>query len=256
MVLIIAFVAFSACFALGAFGDDSVKTVERKYYPTGGFSYNGRLNLGYFDGNGAVSFDDGGVYAGEFAEGRPEGEGVFETADTGGFWRFTGVFENGFVQNGKFNLKNGETVAYNRSAVTDSLTGPGWHYIGAFNMEGQHGSGAFTFPDGSVYTGGFLQGLAHGEGAYTDASGGFVYSGGFKEGLFDGRGKYYGEDWFYEGDFKEGLFDGRGKYHSAEGWSYEGEFLNGLFNGEGVITAADASFYGIWEKGVQIKRHE
>ena len=233
-VVITAFIILSACFALGAFGGDGLKSVVGQDYPAGGFSYSGKLKDGYFDGNGSIVFDEGDAFIGNFTDGRPDGAGVFIKKDENGvLWRFASVFENGAVKNGTFLSADGETVTYKRGAVADTLKGPDWQYTGTFNMSGQHGAGMFTFYDGSVYSGGFFMGLAYGDGAYTDASGRLVYLGGFREGLYDGYGNYFSDD----------------------GWSYEGGFKDGLFDGEGVITTQTAVIYGTWEKGVQIKRH-
>jgi len=233
-ILIIALIGLSASYALGVFGDDSSKPVEKQEYLTGNFLYSGELKYGHFDGNGLIDFQNGESYVGAFAEGRLDGEGVFDVADEqNGSWRFIGVFENGTVKNGTFFLPEGETIIYERNTEDDSITGQDWQYIGGFSIGNQHGTGTFVFKDGSIYSGSFSQGLASGEGTFTDTSGNVVYTGGFKAGLFDGQGYYF----------------------SSAGWSYEGEFKDGLFDGEGAIISGTMTIRGIWEKGVQIKRH-
>ena len=235
LMFIIAIIGLSAYYALGIFGDDSSKPVEKQEYLTGNFLYSGELKYGHFNGNGLIDFQNGESYVGVFTDGRLDGEGIFDVAnEQNGFWRFVGVFENGTVRNGTFYLSDGETIVYERNTADDSITGQGWQYIGDFSVDNQHCTGTFVFKDSSVFSGSFSHGLASGEGTYTDSSGIVIYTGGFKDGLFSGQGKYF----------------------SSAGWSYEGGFKDGLFDGEGVITTETATIRGIWEKGVQIERHE
>jgi hypothetical protein len=96
------------------------------------------------------------------------------------------------------------------------------------------GDGTFVFADGSEYTGGFLNGLADGEGMFRASTGRVVYQGGFSGGLFDGLGTYW----------------------SADGWFYSGGFAGGLLHGEGVVTFGGETIRGVWEMGVQVSRYE
>jgi hypothetical protein len=125
-------------------------------------------------------------------------------------------------------------VTLERSEDEDTLIGDVWLFGGSFNERGQTGSGTFVFADSSVYAGGFLDGLADGDGTFTDPSGRVVYRGGFREGLFDGQGTYW----------------------SADGWSYDGGFSMGLFHGEGAATIDGETIRGAWEMGVQTARYE
>ena len=49
-----------------------------------------------------------------------------------------------------------------------------------------HGIGTFTFSNGSVYSGDFVNGVSHGEGVFTFPDGA-VYEGEFKNGKKMGR---------------------------------------------------------------------
>jgi len=188
------------------------------------FTFTGSLRDGRFTDHGSVLFPGGEQYNGNFAVGRFDGEGTLYCETNN--WNFSGVFREGQFSGGSFHIDGGEPVAYER--------GDTWRYEGGLNEHGQNGMGAFTFPNGAVYSGGFSQGFAEGEGTYTDASGRIVYIGGFKGGRFDGQGRYF----------------------SPDAWSYEGGFSNGLFHGEGVIVTDTDAIRGVWEKGVQITRYE
>ena len=234
LFIVIVSIALSACYALGAFGDDNLKPMENQEYLTGGFTYSGDLKLGHFNGIGTIDFQNNERLFGNFTDGRLDGEGVFySNTEQSDVWRFTGVFEDGLVKSGTFYLNNGETIEYNPGAAANALIGHNWQYDGFFSMSGQSGTGVFTFNDGSVYSGEFANGLADGEGTYTDPSGRIIYA----------------------GEFKAGLFEGQGSYYSPDGWSYEGSFKNGLFDGEGIITDT-TTIRGKWTEGVQTERYE
>ena len=235
MGIVIVSIALSACYALGVFGDDNLEPVENQEYLTGDFTYSGEMKLGQFNGNGTIDFHNGERLVGDFVDGRLAGEGVFHfNTEQVGIWLFAGVFEDGIIKSGTFYLISGETIEYKPGTDTNVLIGYNWQYDGLFSMSGQSGTGVFTFNDGSAYSGGFANGLADGEGAYTDSSGSIIYA----------------------GEFKEGLFDGNGSYYSSDGWSYEGSFKGGLFDGEGAIITDTATIRGIWAEGVQVERYE
>ena len=234
-VIVIVSIALSACYALGLFGDGSLTSVENQEFLAGGFTYSGEMKLGLFYGSGTIDFQNGEMLVGNFIDGRLDGEGVFySNSEQPGAWRFSGLFGDCFIKSGTIYLADGETIAYTPGAETNALVGRDWQYDGFFGMRGQSGTGLFTFNDGSSYSGGFADGLADGEGAYSDPSGRIIYAGGFKNGLFDGQGSYF----------------------SPDGWSYEGYFKGGKFDGDGAITTDTATIRGIWAEGVQVERHE
>jgi len=258
MVTVIVSIALSACYALGAFGDGGSTSVENQEFLTGDFTYSGEMKLGLFNGNGTIDFHNGEMLVGNFIDGRLDGEGVFySNTEQLGVWRFSGLFGDCLIKSGTIYLDGGETIEYRPGADANALIGRDWQYDGFFGMRGQSGAGVFTFKDGSAYSGGFANGLADGEGTYSDPSGRIIYAGGFKNGKFDGQGSYFSPDgWSYEGCFKDGLLDGQGSYFSPDGWSYEGYFKDGKFDGDGAIITDAATIRGIWAEGVQVERHE
>ncbi|MCL2699025.1 MAG: hypothetical protein FWE68_01805 [Defluviitaleaceae bacterium] len=230
--ILIAALALLTCFSFGVFDGDGVSKVQGKEYT--GLTFSGDLKDGRFTGYGTIDFHDGDMYYGNFSEGRFDGDGTLHGVDNADGWRFNGAFEGGRVNSGTLQISLIEIVSFERGEAADYLNAQNWRFEGNFNQRGQNGEGAFVFADGSVYTGGFTQGLADGEGTYADASGRIIYTGGFAGGLFDGQGHYF----------------------SSEGWSYEGGFKVGLFDGEGIMTIEDEAVRGVWEKGVQTARYD
>jgi len=235
-VLIAAAIIILGVYALGGFDSGSPLTVDQMEYVEGGFTYSGSLKDGHFDDWGVILFDNGDIYEGGFLEGRYNGEAGFSRPDAGDeeIWLFDGVFEGGYVISGTFHMRDGTLVSYDSSPGTETITGSAWQYIGGFNERGQNGVGSFTFYDGAVYTGDFMNGTAFGEGMFIDASGATLYT----------------------GEFLNGCFDGQGTYFSPDGWIYRGGFTNGTFDGEGLLFIDGAVIRGVWEAGVQVIRYE
>jgi hypothetical protein len=88
-----------------------------------------------------------------------------------------------------------------------------------------NGPGRYAWPDGSSYTGDFLNGKFHGQGTYAWA---------------DGKK--------YVGGFKNDKRTGRGTFTWPNGASYKGEWENGKKSGYGIYTFPDGrKNIGIWE---------
>ena len=234
-ILLVAACAFLGLYATDVIGGDSISRVDEKEFDSGDFTFSGGIKNGLFDAYGSIAFDNGDIYNGDFTDGRFNGWGDYRHNDNShkNEWRFNGIFEDGQSEGGTFYLGS-NTVRYEKDRTVDTLTGQTWSYSGSFNEHGQKGIGSFTFADGSKYTGGFLRGLADGEGRYVDAAGNIVYA----------------------GTFKNGLFEGQGIYNSPEGWSYKGSFKAGLFDGAGLIVKGSVVVRGIWDRGIQIERYE
>jgi len=229
-IIIAVIIAVSACFALGAFDGDGVVRVDNKDFAE--FTFSGDLKGGLFDGYGSVHFPGGERFSGNFAGGRFDGTGAFFGARDE--WSFSGVFQSGSISGGTLNMDSGGAVTLERSEAAVMLVSEVWLFDGSFDDRGQTGDGAFVFADGSEYVGGFLNGLADGEGIFKGHTGRIIYQGGFKEGFFDGQGNYF----------------------SLGGWSYNGGFSGGVFHGEGVIDMGGETVRGVWDLGVQIARYE
>jgi hypothetical protein len=105
------------------------------------------------------------------------------------------------------------------------------------------GKGKYTWLDGVMYEGDFVDDIRSGKGKYTWASGN-VYEGDFVDGIRTGKGKYtWANGNVYEGDFLYGSASGKGKYTWANGNVYEGDFVDGKQTGKGKLTLASGGVY-------------
>jgi len=241
-------------------------------YEDAGFSYAGPLRGGLFDGHGEAVFADGARFSGTFRKGRADGNFIYDGAD----WRFVGGFDQG-KPNGTLFLPGDGIATIDLRDRAHFRSPKGWEYSGGIGERGQNGEGSYIFPGGEGYMGGFLLGLAEGDGAYYDKDGNEIYVGRWKAGLYHGQGKYTspdgkflyegafeaglphgraqyleGETLRYDGDFVGGVPQGQGIYYSPLGWSYEGGFENGVFHGEGTLTRDGNPVTAQWEKGRRV----
>lgn len=75
---------------------------------------------------------------------------------------------------------------------------------------------------------------------------GSVYEGGFDNGLFNGRGTRTWKDGHkYEGGYKDGFPHGMGVETWSDGMRYEGGFRDGEWYGKGVVTWKDGRRYEV-----------
>ena len=255
---------------------DRHQAAQARAYADGGFVYTGALRNGLFDGRGEAVFADGARLKGYFSKGRVYAASYYPVDD----WRFEGQFRDGQIS-GSFLLPNDVTATLSRAFddTVEFASPKGWQYEGGIGERGQNGEGTYTFPGGESYTGGFLLGLAEGQGTYRNKDGAVIYEGQWKTGLYHGQGKYTGGDFVYEGafeaglphgrvqytqdgvlrydgDFEGGVPQGQGIYYSPEGWTYEGGFANGVFHGAGTLTKDGQPTAARWEKGRQVAAGE
>ena len=137
-----------------------------------------------------------------------------------------------------------------------------------------NGLGEYYRNDGSIYKGGFFDGLPQGNGEeiYEDKSSfkgfylagkkkygklewknGNYYSGDFYDDLFHGYGTYvWGKERSYEGGWKNGKMDGKGKLKYRDGSYYDGEFKEGKKEGKGIyVWNKDKYYEGEWKNDAQ-----
>jgi hypothetical protein len=103
--------------------------------------------------------------------------------------------------------------------------------------------GKYTFDNGNVYVGEFVNNRGHGFGRmeYADGS---VYEGLYIDGEKNGNGKFtYGNGSVYEGDSKDNMKHGYGRETYASGEVYEGQFIDGNMNGHGKFTFVSGAVY-------------
>jgi hypothetical protein len=131
--------------------------------------YTGYYKASRRHGRGAVMFDDGSAYDGEFVEDDYCGTGV-ETSESG---RYVGEFKaNKKHGNGTFYWTDGRR--YEGQWKSDRMSGFGgmdWrdgrHYHGFFDADDFHGDGVFAWPDGRKLDASFSAGRAV-EGVLTE----------------------------------------------------------------------------------------
>uniref|UniRef100_A0A3B4TLX9 Uncharacterized protein n=1 Tax=Seriola dumerili TaxID=41447 RepID=A0A3B4TLX9_SERDU len=128
------------------------------------------------------------------------------------------------------------------------------YFFGEFVCNIPMGQGAYTWPNGSTYTGEVYNGIRHGTGIYKCAINGVLYRGQWDQGKRHGKGVvYYNQDktsWYkgdwvknnreglgercnrYTGDFVQGQRHGLGTFYYAGGAIYEGEWKNNKKDGK------------------------
>lgn len=117
------------------------------------------------------------------------------------------------------------------------------HYSGSVKDGKMHGKGVFTWPNGDVYIGDFIEDLKTGRGKY-EWEDGRTYVGGVKDSAPHEEGVYTWPDGeMYRGEFHEGWRHGWGMYIWTNGDWYEGEWVRGLMTGYGLLCWADGSYF-------------
>lgn len=105
------------------------------------------------------------------------------------------------------------------------------------------GRARVLLPDGSIYEGGFRDGLFEGEGVLRRPDG-RRYAGQFHAGLFHGQGEYRtAKGDLLRGEFRRGVLNGEGEIHFVNGNVYRGGIEAGRMSGEGRLERPDGSVY-------------
>jgi len=153
-----------------------------------------------------------------------------------------------------------------------------WHdhetkenYNGKYSNGAYNGKGTYTYADGSVYKGNFVDGKRSGKGVLTKGKN--FYKGEWLNDQKNGHGKekdvdddgvirkfkgnylndkYVGQgEWScktasgnvetYSGEFKDSMRNGYGEYHFANGYIYKGEWKDDLQDGQGKLYDKDGN---------------
>uniref|UniRef100_UPI0037E89E2D radial spoke head 10 homolog B n=1 Tax=Semicossyphus pulcher TaxID=241346 RepID=UPI0037E89E2D len=188
-------------------------------WPNGSF-YKGRVYNGIRHGTGTYTCADSGVtYTGEWDQGKRHGKGeVYYNQEKTSWYKGDWVRNNregcgvrgypsGNIYSGEWknNLRHGEgAMRWLKS---------GEEYVGMWQNGVQHGRGTHTwilrradrsqYTQSNQYTGDFIQGQRHGQGA-------FYYAGGA----------------IYEGEWRDNKKHGKGKFTYKDGRVFEGEFAD------------------------------
>jgi len=148
-----------------------------------------------------------------------------------------------------------EALALHVVRHVDNMPVPqGGFYTGQARDDGQpHGVGTQRWPDGTVYSGGWVAGTAHGRGKLSKADGS-----GYEGNWVEGRKHGAGSEWLvdkseYQGEFADGQKHGNGVFKWDGGASYTGQFCEDGLQGEGEFLWGDGRCYsGQW---VQSRMH-
>ena len=231
------------------------------------------LKAGFCPLTSEVTYDGGGRYKGDTLNGKPQGKGVFISANSG---RYEGEFKNG-TYNGKGVLTyangNRHEVEWKNNnangkgvyiyANGDRIEGEwkddsyvkgvyfyknGDRYEGDWSKDGtkRNGIGTLTYADGSVYVGEFQDGEINGKGNITFPKGKKTqiksYDGYWKNGKYNGWGTMI---WYngsrYEGQWLEQKLHGYGEYTGSNGDRYKGQWENDKRNGSGTMIYSDGT---------------
>ncbi|WP_256659734.1 C13 family peptidase, partial [Pseudomonas sp. LS-2] len=150
---------------------------------------------------------DGSEYQGEFANGKPNGEG--QRSDAAGN-QFSGRFVDGQLEGtGNFTSADGD------------------QYVGGFHNNQLNGRGRYENADGDVWSGQFKDGAFTGKGELI-GSDGTNYQGQFRNWRFVGEGRLKMPDGSrYVGQFENDNYHGAGSLTSADGSVQSGTWANG-----------------------------
>lgn len=186
-----------------------------------GMRYIGEYQNGVPNGNGKIYFTDNNYYEGEWADGTPQGYGIWVNDDV----RYEGFFADGKPHgNGKFFGMNGTQIEgnFSRGTITD---------------------GTFYFPSGDKYIGHLMDLLPYGQGTGYFSSGD-KYVGLWKNGIKEGKGTYYYKDGkSYVGEFSNDKPNGEGTLYLQDGSRYIGTWVNGVMHGNFLIFLPDGTNY-------------
>jgi hypothetical protein len=230
-----------------------------------------------FCGTGILKFSDGGVYTGDFFDGKMHGKGILNQNNlkyVGDFFKgerhgngvlrtgtriiYDGEFAKGHP-NGKGTYRNLDGTVYEGEVRNGEYHGQGTlvgcngsRYEGEWKNGLQDGFGTIIYIDGNTYTGQWLLGKYEGGGRHTHRNG-CVYDGKWKAGKQQGHGIQTNKDGAkYDGDWFEGLQQGHGSCTFPDGSTYVGEWKEGVIHGCGKLTNCNGNIYdGEWVKGEQ-----
>ena len=212
--------------------DDGVPSGSGKMTGPSGLVYTGFFINGQFDGQGTLE-ERGGkrTYVGQFSEGRRHGKGVqkYEEGST-----YEGDFQSGRRHGvGKF---SSATFTFEGSWENDNFHGRGKlveaqtgrvMYDGQWKNGRREGKGYSTYPDGTKYTGGFVNDMRDGIGVMENSTLGWKFGGDWSKGRRHGNGELAAPSYKYTGEWQQDRRTGQGKERFPDAHvSFEGEFSN------------------------------
>ena len=219
--------------------------------PSRGVRFSGDWLEGQMDGPGLLESADGSVYTGAFSRGLKKGQGQMQYpsgAKYAGEWADNrrhghGVFSRPIVspQFAGFQLPNSSLISISRAGPVIASASP-WplkadEYDGAWKEDLPDGHGVHRQADGSVYEGAFKRGLRHGAGVLTLAVGHIAkYDGEWVNGQRHGRGiVYFRSKYIFAGIFRSNVPHGPGILTSPNGSKLDGRYVLGVPEGKASL---------------------
>lgn len=135
---------------------------------------------------------------------------------------------DGLIIEGQFNYNwDGKgTLKLNSKGVNST-------YSGYFKQMKPHGEGIFTWTNGNMYNGQWIEGKKNGFGMFKDKYG--LYAGNWKDDMRNGDGKIFlNNGKTFEGKFLNNKKEGEGTWYYTNGDKFVGKFKDGLKNGYGI----------------------
>ncbi|MEC8043689.1 MAG: hypothetical protein VX130_03755 [Verrucomicrobiota bacterium] len=235
------------------------KAKEGKYFFDDGSVYQGTLAMGKPDGFGRRVYGNSDVYEGQFRKGLEHGSGTLRFKSDEEIDRYVGMWASGQMEGfGALVLvdesrmegewKNGSLRFGEFQGANGEIKSGRWE--GNTIAEMFLKEGRVRLPNGDDFSG-----ILDYEGKYRNGSlklaNGDIFVGSFASGIFDGRGvleKASGS--LYVGQFSGGLYSGTGLLIEEDGETYSGEFRNGLPEGYGIQDSPSGVQYsGSWLAG-------
>ncbi len=117
-----------------------------------------------------------------------------------------------------------------------------------------NGHGRMILPNEEEYRGEFLNGLRHGIGTNQLIDSNMFYAGEWEKDQYQGYGKIgYGDNSYYVGQFMNGLEHGIGTRLMSYRRIHHGEYVEGQEQGNGIYIHSDGRVWvGCWDKGTPI----
>ena len=154
--------------------ENGQKNGQGAYTMPTGYTYEGQWLNGEISGQGIAKYPDGSVYEGTFLNGRPNGLGSIFYDDGStyvGDWlngkisgKGVAEYENGLRYEGEF-----ENTMHHGQGILTSDTG--YSYDGSWVNGAKQGAGTIVYTDKSTYTGAVLAGKRSGVGTQTSSDG-------------------------------------------------------------------------------------
>jgi hypothetical protein len=222
-------------------------------------TYEGKISLRNFFiklENGVMTYENGDVYAGEWANDKRQGTGKI-------IYRNGDVYEGNWMIDkrygkGRMTYQNGDV--YEGNWMIDKRHGPGERmtyqngdvYYGEWENDKRHGTGKMTYQNRDVYDGYWTNDKREGRGKMTYQNGD-VYVGKWKNDKREGTGKMTyknRDDDEYVGEWENDKRHGTGKMTYKNEDVYVGEWKNDQREGRGNMTYTNGDDYeydGEWK---------